>query len=356
MTEKYQLNPVFDFMEQQKRDSEAKLLEQVQEHWAKHGAIADTDTLKLVAFRDPNSLQKFLSIHPASSIVNGLADVKRAFDILALSRQAFIEIVGRFHGQILHNYDYDGLFGDVSRQATKEVYTYSVAAESLVQSYRHLVSVAPKVEANYEALKKEVFGIDGIFAFIKELRVANCHVGVVTANPHYEVSFGQEKKVVSGIAFDRTEFLGIKDLNKKVQAFVTNLDDLQIVDLINRHFKLAKKFFELVPHRTGILTSVEFRDYEKIRLANKIYSSVVSLQLVLPQSNSKTLNPYEYLDKYFSKAEIDNIYWFKNHSKAQVDYMINLRDPIGLVDTHLRSRLYELFQVPNEEFNRSPLM
>ncbi|MER9339203.1 hypothetical protein NKI41_00270 [Mesorhizobium sp. M0601] len=150
---------------------------------------------------------------------------------------------------------------------------------------------------------------------------------------------------MSGISFDRNEIIGNGNWPLPAQDFIRSIDELQVVDLINEHFKLAKNFFGLLPHRTGIATSTAYRDYNKICLANKICSHIMSLGLILQFAIPKMLDPYEYLDGHFSKLELDNIYSFKNNSKVQVDYIISLRDPIGLLDQHTKEQLYKLFSV-----------
>ncbi len=335
-------------IEQQKSNDEIKLLEHLKELWATRGEIIDNATLKVVAFRDPKSLDRILSKHPARMTTIGLENVRQSFNILELSRQAFIEIAGRFHGQVMYGDKGRHFFEDVIKQATKEAYTYSVAVSSLVQSYRHLVSDVPQIAEKYEKLKSEVFGDDGIVSFFSALRNANNHDRVIVASPYYNITFGEKRDVVSRITFNPKEIIGNSNWSQAAQSYVAEMGEVQVIELINSHFKLAKKFMKLLPHRTGILESAEFRDYNKIRLANNICNQISSLGLFLQQTSSKILNPYEYLDRYFSGSEIENIYSFKNHSKAQVDYIISLRDPIGLIDQHTMSQLYQLFQVPTE--------
>jgi hypothetical protein len=202
------LRTVFARLGEQSKAEEARALELLKKQWSTHGRILDNSTLRLAAFRDQASLQRILSVHPARQTVIGLEGVRRSFNILDDSRRAFIEIAGRFHGRLLHGDSGDHAIGDVLRQATKEAYTYSVAASSLVQSYRHLVSSVPEIEEKYEQLKSEIFGNNGIVKFFSSLRNANNHDRIIVASPHFKITHGENKEVVSGIAFDKTEILG----------------------------------------------------------------------------------------------------------------------------------------------------
>ena len=77
--------------------------------------------------------------------------------------------------------------------------------------------------------------------------------------------------------------------------------------------------------------------------ARKAIGEKVSLGIILQIAVPKKLNPYEYLDKWFTEDELKNIYSFDDHTKEQLEYMISLRDPFGFCDRHTREELYKLF-------------
>jgi hypothetical protein len=70
-----------------------------------------------------------------------------------------------------------------------------------------------------------------------------------------------------------------------------------------------------------------------------------TLAIVLQSAIPKRLNPYEYLDRWFTKDELEMAYALADRSKDQVDYLISLRDPLGLCPEYTRSKLYKLFGV-----------
>lgn len=57
------------------------------------------------------------------------------------------------------------------------------------------------------------------------------------------------------------------------------------------------------------------------------------------------VDPYVHLVRYFTEDELHRARCFDDHSKAQVDYLIALRDPIGLCSDALRGELYKIFKV-----------
>jgi hypothetical protein len=67
---------------------------------------------------------------------------------------------------------------------------------------------------------------------------------------------------------------------------------------------------------------------------------------MLQQALPKKLDPYEYLESWFSEEELEKIYSLPDHSSEQLEYMIALRDPLGFCDADTRETLYRLFSVP----------
>jgi hypothetical protein len=120
---------------------------------------------------------------------------------------------------------------------------------------------------------------------------------------------------------------------------------LQVIELVNAHFELASEFYRKAPNRIGATSDWRFRDLQKLKVARQSMSYRHSLVIILQAALSKKLNPYEYLDRWFTPEEVRRIRAMPDHSKEQVDYLISLRDPLGLCDTTTRDQLYRLFLV-----------
>jgi hypothetical protein len=317
------------------------------QQWKKFGEIQDRKLLLELSWLTPKTLEGLLKEHPAKPVVDGLKELKHCFSILEKSRNDVVDIAGQFHSRILNggkSIDY----GNVLLAATKEAYTYSVAAITLVQSYRHLLSKVAQIQDSYDELKFEVFGNDGIVDFFSALRKANNHLGVIVANPHYSIHQGVTREVESGISFDRNSILSNSEWNQKAKSYVSGLEKLDVVSLVNQHFKLTEKFYLLMPHRTGILRRADYHDYHRIVLANESRVSLVWLGIHVTTAFNGKLDPYEYLQNYFTADELRRIHAFENNTKDQVEYMISLRDPLGLMDQYTRSELYKLFKIKSD--------
>src|ERR1043166_8425969 len=143
MTQPMQDNPVERLnavMKKQREEADHNRMVAIQSQWAQFGEIKDKQLLHRLALSSQEFFDSFLAVHPAKGLWDKVNNVHRAFDILSLSREAFIDLAGKFHARVDHDMLGDDGYDRALSYATKEIYTYSCAAYSLVQAYRHLIS------------------------------------------------------------------------------------------------------------------------------------------------------------------------------------------------------------------------
>jgi hypothetical protein len=277
-----------------------------------------------------------------------LENVQRAFDILQVSRLAIVDIAGKYHARVEHNVQKNDDWRAVLDDATREVYTYSCAASSLVQAYRHLLSGWPEIKEKYDELKRALIDSSGVITFISALRTSNNHYEIIKASPSYSIKMGGEgeKEVKSAISFDRSAVLNSDEWNQKAKTFIADRKSLEVLELIDEHFKVVSYFKRVLVHRTEIRGDKLLRDLEKIAEVRRTIGQLVWLGIVLQQAAAGKLDPYEYLEGWFTENELKNIYGFPDHTSEQLEYMISLRDPFGFCESDTRKQLYRLFSVP----------
>jgi hypothetical protein len=209
-----------------------------------------------------------------------------------------------------------------------------------------LVSNDPEVLARYEVLRATLIPQSGIIIFFAELRRANNHLHILTAAPHYSVTHdftSGTREVRSGLTFDRHKISRNGGWSAKAKSYVASRDNLEVIPLLEEHYAVVSEFNRVALFRAGVYSNVSYRDLLRIHLARKTMSYRNSLAIILQIAIPKKLDPYEYLTRYFTEAEIQNIHSLPDHSKEQVDYLISLRDPLGLCPEDTRSQLYKLF-------------
>jgi hypothetical protein len=351
------LRQVCMVMTQQREHADIERLAEIKAQWNEFEEIRDKDLLLRLCFSSQEFFDACLAEHPAKKLWDNVQNVRRAFDILRSSRLDLIDLAGQFHARISQNLlDKEGRAAALSK-ATKEIYTYSCAALSLVQAYRHFVSASPRIAASYDELKSEVLSGKGVILFFSELRRANNHLHILAASPHYTISNDLRtgnRQVTSGITFSRELILSNSEWNEAAKSFVAARDNLDVISLMEEHFDLASKFNELFLIRTGVHSDKGYRDIERILSARKTMSYRTSLGVMLQIAIPKKLNPYEYLHRWFSESELEMIYSFPDHTKEQLEYMIALRDPFQFCDKHTRRELYKLFSIPLDLLPEQP--
>jgi hypothetical protein len=69
----------------------------------------------------------------------------------------------------------------------------------------------------------------------------------------------------------------------------------------------------------------------------------MSLGILLQGAKQRGTDPYAHLVEHFTKEELGRIYCLPSHSREQVDFMVELRDPLGFCGKDLLEGLYDLF-------------
>lgn len=350
-SEKLDLATIDQILKAQKARQRDELLDAIKAEWQTHGEIRDRQLFIRIGYSGPTlSAELTEKIHPAAPLAKAVDDVNRAFQILVQSRTALLDSAGRFHSRLLNDKVSDSDHNVLLNDATREVYTYSCAAESLVQAYRHLVSCMTKESATrYADLKREMIDNVPIVRFIKELRNNNNHVQILAASPHYTISWKEKREVTSGIRFNTAAILEGKEFSGATRKWLSARTDLQVIELINEHFKLAAEFHRLVFFRSKIHDDKALRDLGRIKLAIKTIGQKIWLGVVMQQAIPGKLNPYEYLHAWFTQDELERIYSIPDHTEEQLDYMLALRDPLKFCDEDTRRNLIKLFGITTQQ-------
>jgi hypothetical protein len=325
---------------------------EILEQWSTHGEIQDRDLLFRLAFSSEQFYRRCLDSHPARWRWEAIENVRLAFRILSASRGALIKIVGALHSTVVYRENDDSTHPETLAAATKELFTYSCAALSLVQAYRHLFPKGERYADRYEATLVDILRDEPIVGFIHEVRRANNHLHILKASPHYTVTRDLREgleSVESGLRFSRTAIEDNKDMKAGARDFVRSRNDLDVVKLVDEYHKLIQNFYQVIFVRSGLHDDVGIRDLMRIHEARKAISYRNSLAIILQIAIPKKLNPYEYLDRWFNEDELARAYTFRDHTKEQFEYLIALRDPMRFCDNHTRKQLYTLFGVPLDQ-------
>jgi hypothetical protein len=337
--------------ERQRIESDQRLFSEIEAQWKEFGEIRDKNVLIRLGYGSQQFYEQCLRSHPARSLDDDAINVERAFEILKMSRNALIDLAGTLHARVSHDIHGRDDHSQMISAATREMYTYSCAAASLVQAYRHLISGRAGIAAKYNALKNEMIRTSGAIKFFADLRVSNNHLHILLAIPHFTVTNDfktGKREVTSGLALDKTKIMNGAHWSEDSKRYLSEIGTkhADAVHLVDEHFAIVSEFKRVVFTRTGIQDDIAFRDLRRIITARATISYQNTLAIILQIAIPKHLNPYEYLEKWFTVSELQRAYALPDHSKDQVDYLIALRDPLGLCPDDIRNRLYDLFCCP----------
>ncbi len=263
--------------------------------------------------------------------------------MLRLSRDALNSIYGVYRSQAIHDRNRPDIEGTLA-SATKEVFAFSFAASSLVAAYRRFESTAPNIAARFDQLRSDIFRDPLLPKFIQELRNNFGHSTLFAANPQYAVKLGAQRTVTTSLQFE-IEQLSKADWKSEARQFIETTETLDVMQIASVYFELAAELHRRYLSETGLEHDTHFKDYLRLQAARQAASHELTLGLALQATKSRPVNPYPHLTRYFTTEELQRIRSLDDHSRAQVDYLIQLRDPIGLCSDELRNGLYHLFQV-----------
>ena len=186
--------------------------------------------------------------------------------------------------------------------------------------------------------------------FIKDLRNNFGHSHLFCAQPSSTIQLGSKRTVTTQLEFDRKTLLDEGTCwSAATRAFIDASEKLDVMAIVTSYFDLAERLFLSFQNLSVLRDASHVRDYRRIKEARSSISLQMNLGLIMQQVLDKGIDPYPYLPKYFSGDELDRINCFEDHSQAQIEYIINLPDPLGLCRDDTRRSLYKLFNVKTPE-------
>lgn len=334
-------NEFFQIINNQKLREKKEIRDHCVSVW-EQGSHLELDGLRRLGWSGP-SAREILAAHPFATRDSAVREIGSAFEILKSARDQLVEDYGAHHGALSYG-DFKNM-NVFQSKLTQDVFQFVFSAEALVQSYRRLISIGPEYKAGFNAVREKIFDNKGLSEFIKKLRNCYGHQSIIIVEPRGSVRIAEIKTVTSSVNFNKTNLLALRDAwNSDSRRFIEESEGLNVVDILNDYFQRAQKLFSAYTAQTGIVSESGFREMARCNEAIKVAGHLAYLSVVLQNAKKNGINPYSHLAAEFSENELRRIHTFPAHSKAQVDYIISLKDVVGLTDNSTRQKLYELFQ------------
>jgi len=312
-----------------------------------------TDEMKsAVSYLVGSNWEKATQYHPAYKIERVKVELKNLLNMLSDCTRVAIEAYGELHDIASKDYDKKLYRDDLTLRIGKEFYTFVHLAKSLVdvsRRYRkYKAQLCPDADSTrtYNGLVTSSYSDEMNKLFVAEMRNNLSHF--ILHRPGWRISTSIEQpQPESGYVFD-TAYLAYRGKWKssKFKEYLRQTEKIDIYTEMLKYFKASKKFLDaLMEFDEENLSEAEthLRAAEFLREGMHIKFSFGIWKQVL--ANKPDIDPFKYLDKYFSENEIRLIMKLPRNTKEQADFMIELGDKWGVCDDTTRETIYEILRV-----------
>lgn len=308
--------------------------------WARCERLGEGQILDLGRFA--LRFDELIAIHPFWQVWEAIDRVSQAYMILKTSFEQVLSSYGKLISSAEHGdtVDHDG----IERESLHSIFQFSFAAFSLVESYYGIRGRREGISENLSNLRKREFVDAEMAEFVKKLRNNYGHVWILKPRSSFNMSFVGERRVTAKIEFRTSELLRNGDWNAGAKRFLSRSETVDIIFVAKEYFRSATRFHQKYLSETGLRFDPGYSEIARCFAVRKVLRDISSIEIVLQQLKGKSICPYDFLDRYFSAEELLRINSFDCWGREQVDYMISLRDPFGLLPESTRQKLYCLFR------------
>ena len=318
----------------------------VQELAARLTVPVPPELLAQITSLGPGDQSKLLRRHPGHKIQRlldslwSMADVfERAKSDLVMQLSAF-DVFSR--SSAMHRPDGQTDLREIQSCVNKELVAFAAAALSLVDFSRQL---SKQIDVpGFDSRRREIFDEEE-HRFVTGLRNFMLHqtfpqVGWRITRDAINRE-GRSDFTIREDSFDQG------DLNVHARTFIKRggSGGVSVRELVASYSKRVQAFYDWYRVEVQAHLPRELLDYQRILLACRANSARVAYRMLLQQGLQRSVNPYQHLDKFLTRAQRREALELPMRSKAQVDFIISAADQHGACDDELRSMLYRLFEV-----------
>ena len=224
-----------------------------------------------------------------------------------------------------------------TNQLKKHVFCATSSAMALVDHERRFSEKYPVDGLTQK--RNECFGNAGLHSFIQGLRNYVVHVKIVEAN--WCISWeGENKTRDVKFIFYANDLLEFKKWKPEAKQLIDqNQDGINVYQIFHSYLKCANDYYSW--HKAKVIAKYSavlkgYFVYE--RHLNKVKEKT-TWNLIISHFK-EGLDVFQYLDKYLTPQQIEDVLGYENGSQQQVDRLIEIIDVYKACDDKLRGKIY----------------
>lgn len=219
------------------------------------------------------------------------------------------------------------------------VFSAATSAMSLVDHSRR-VSKKTSIKGYKERIK-ELFWDNEEHRFVQDLRIYISHVKMVETHWQKDIS---AKGNFTSFLLRRDDLLEWGKWHSLAKSFINKHPEGVDIEVLFKNYQDCvigfHHWFHTELARVSDPALSEYQHYE--RLLNRV-DAKASWKIILNQIVRGRLDPFNYLYRYLTKEELDEVLSMPMRTKAQIDQIIKIVDEYEACDTELRNLIYEAF-------------
>lgn len=228
-----------------------------------------------------------------------------------------------------------------TRAVKKKLFYCTSSIMTLVDHARKFQRATPVGE--YSARLKATFSSPGLHEFLQCLRNYNTHWRIAQANWVIQYDSNSHSRSAR-FTVTKPELLAWDGWTAKANEFIKRASDtIDIYDLFFEYRKHVQNFYAW--HKGAILDEYAkvLRPYFEYKRLYEGIQRKFSWNLIISQA-PKRLNPFQYLDQYLPRPQIERLLAYEYRSDEQVDALIRMLDMEEFCDVALRAKILALFR------------
>lgn len=299
-------------------------------------------------------MRDILRSHGGYPLAGKRDSYRSSLAIMRRSLRSLLDMISNFEAEVLAEESNllgplgEERLGEIVLDVQKELFTCTNAAVSLVDHARR-ISEAISVP-DYNRTRLECFGTDGLHEFVVSLRVLLHHLHVVDTGWNLTADYRKGTKTASFVLSKETLTRISSETDKltsKAKAYLAaQPSSIDLRNMFADYAVRADRFNDWLTSELQSERIVTLRDYDSIIEEKVLHDRRMMYHAMLGAWLNWRLppDPHNHLSRYLSADQLEAVYRLSRNSRQQVDLVISYADREGVVDEHLRERIYELFR------------